>query len=118
MTARSGAFVCAVMALAFAACGGSAPENTCPSDLPATCPDASLRYSDVEPLFATYCVRCHSAGGQAQSRPLATYEDVFAQRSAALNQLYSCKMPLPGEPAPTGPDRARLLGWFVCGAPK
>ncbi len=95
-----------------AACGG----GSCPNDLPAACPTPSPSWSaDVQPIVASRCTRCHTQGGAAGTVPLVTYDDVHVRRSAVLNQVYSCRMPQDGL---LGADeRAKLLGWLVCGAP-
>jgi uncharacterized membrane protein len=63
------------------------------------------------------CRACHAPGGQEASIPFTTYEQIFARRSAILNQVYACKMPPEGAPAPSADERAQLLAWLVCGAP-
>jgi len=101
--------------LLLAGCGGSLD---CPNDLPATCPTPAPSYvNDVAPLISAHCLKCHAPGGQEASKDFTNYPNVFSQRSAILNQFYSCRMPPEGEPRPTAQERALLLGWLVCGAP-
>lgn len=90
----------------------------CPNDLPAICPaQAPKAWSEVESIFVERCASCHAAGGAAATKPLVTYDDVYARRSSALNQIYACKMPPEGAPRLTADERAALLAWFVCGSP-
>lgn len=104
--------------LLIAACGGAEDPGSCPNDLPASCPaDAATYASGVAPIIAARCMPCHSPGGEAEERPLNDYADVYARRSAVLNQVHACKMPPAGAVAPTADERAALLGWLVCGAP-
>ena len=98
----------------------SAPA-TCPRDLPASCPptDAGVpSYAgDIAPLMQKYCVPCHMAGGLASDRLLGDYPDLFSQRAAVLDQVYSCFMPPPDAGQPTESERVALLQWLVCHAP-
>ena len=107
------ALVCAVV---LAGCGSSGPP--CANDLPATCPSPQPSYAtDVAPIIQAHCLKCHAPGGQEASKDFTTYQHVFDQRLAILNQFYSCRMPPDGEPRPTSQERALLLGWLVCGSP-
>jgi uncharacterized membrane protein len=101
------------------ACGGPRTNESCPNDLPPSCPSAAPSYqAAVSPIINLRCVTCHSPGGQEASRPLQTYSQVYSERSAVLNQVYACNMP-PGSAAqPTAQEREALLGWLVCGAPQ
>jgi hypothetical protein len=98
--------------------GGDAARS-CPSDLPASCPGIKPSYHrDVVPILSAACIHCHSPtgiGGYSET----TYADVYQQRSAILDQVYSCLMP----PASrygglTIGQRETLLAWLVCGAPE
>jgi hypothetical protein len=97
--------------------GADAAEQACAKDLPKSCPSVVPSYrSDIIPLLSSSCIGCHSPtgiGGYSET----TYEDVFQQRSAILDQVYDCLMP----PANSGPlttqQRETLLAWLVCGAP-
>jgi predicted CXXCH cytochrome family protein len=106
------------------ACGDWSPATVdatalCPNDLPSACPSAVPSFSrDIQPLMQGQCGTCHSASGSAPDRRFLTYADAFSQRTAFLNQLYSCRMPPPG--AVEGfsvPRRELVLTWLVCNAP-
>jgi uncharacterized membrane protein len=115
MTSWSRAAEVALVALLCAACGG--PDVSCPNDSLA-CPSPAPSYStSVSAIFQNRCLSCHSPGGQAASKPFTTYQEVYSNRSAILNQVYACRMPLAGAPQPTLQERTQLLGWLVCGAP-
>jgi mono/diheme cytochrome c family protein len=114
----------AALVLIAAGCGDG---GACPNDLPAECPSDAPGYAaTIAPIVKTRCLGCHAPGGQAADKPLGTWDDVHARRSAVLNQVYSCSMP-PTEGGPLGmpstgsgltdAERAALLGWLVCGAP-
>jgi hypothetical protein len=104
------------LALSLVACT-PLPAN-CPNDLPMSCPSPTPSYAnDVAPIISRRCLQCHSAGGQEAVRPLDSYAGVTAQ-SDLLDMVYSCRMPPPGEPAPTTAERTTLLGWLVCGEPR
>jgi hypothetical protein len=109
----------AALGAALLACGGPRTNESCPNDLPPSCPSAVPSYqTTVAPIINLRCVTCHSPGGQEASRPLQTYTQVYSERSAVLNQVYACNMP-PGTAAkPTEPEREALLTWLVCGAPQ
>jgi|ERR1700687_4004778 len=99
-----------------AACSPSG--SSCPNDLPTSCPSPAPSYqSAIAALILERCQTCHSPGGQEASVPLVTYQDVFAERSPMLNQVYACNMPPSGAPQLSFQERNQLLTWFVCGAP-
>ncbi len=90
----------------------------CPNDLPQSCPAPAPSWSGVvAPIVANQCALCHQPGGTASSKPLTSYQEVYARRVTVLTEVYGCQMP----PAPDSPlddaERASLLGWLVCGAP-
>jgi hypothetical protein len=101
-----------------AACGADL-GGSCPNDLPAACPTPAPSYAtSVSFILGQACAAgCHEPGGAAADRPLVTYAEVYAQRSAVLNQAYSCTMPPAGSPQLTSAQRAQLFGWLVCHAP-
>jgi len=105
-----------VVTLMTFACGSAAQ---CLHDLPASCPSPVPSYSSSvsEIINQTCVVGCHTAGGTAPDRPLNTYEDVYSEQSAVLNQAYECFMPPAGSPPLTAEQRTQLFGWLVCGAP-
>ncbi len=104
------------VALTALACGSPAQ---CLHDLPASCPSPVPSYSGSvsEIINQTCVVGCHTADGTAPDRVLNTYEDVYSERSAVLNQAYECFMPPAGSPPLTATQRDQLFGWLVCGAP-
>jgi hypothetical protein len=102
-----------------AACPLPPLSADCPNDLPASCVTPAPSYQTaVAPIFNSYCLTCHSSGGQESSFPLETYEDIYSNRSEVLDQIYACRMPLSGQPQPTPSERVILLQWLVCGAPQ
>ncbi len=83
-----------------------------------SCPTPIPSYSsEVSTIFLAHCVMCHQASGVESSMPLDTYATVFAQRSAVLDQVYTCKMPQPPQPSLSDSERESLLAWLVCNAP-
>ena len=107
------------------ACGGWSPATNlgetavCPNDLPPACPSTVPSFNrDIQSLMQGQCGTCHSPSGTAPDRRFLTYADAFSQRSAFLNQVFSCNMPPLG--AVEGfsvPNRELVLTWLVCGAP-
>jgi mono/diheme cytochrome c family protein len=114
-------FVLVLSALAAACSSSSSPADdagSCPNDLPTSCPSPPPSYKDeVSNTMDLHCTTCHGPGGTAAEKPLLTYDDLFRQRSAVLNQTYGCAMPPAGERPLTPVQRANLLAWLVCGAP-
>ncbi len=108
-----------LLGLALTACSShSAASATCPQDLPTACPSNVPSYqSDVAPIFASRCVVCHSPDGSDTQRTYVNYAAIYANRGAILDQVYACNMPPSGDPAPTAPERTKLLTWLICGAP-
>ncbi len=98
---------------------GCAGAGDCANDLPARCPVVAPSYaSSVSGIVAQACGQgCHQPGGVAANRRLDTYADLYRQRSAVLNQAYSCTMPPVGSPQLSAEERRELFGWLVCGAP-
>jgi uncharacterized membrane protein len=107
-----------VTTLVTAGCASST-STECLKDLPASCPTPVPSYSaTVSGIIGQSCVSgCHTTGGVAQDRLLDTYQEVYSQRSAVLNQAYECFMPPAGSPPLTPEQRTALFGWLVCGAP-
>lgn len=99
-------------------CGTGPSTGSCPNDLPASCGTAPSYQATVAPILNAHCLTCHSPGGQQSSLPLQTYSEVYSNRSAVLNQVYSCNMPLAPNPRPSEEERQALLMWLVCGAPQ
>lgn len=113
--ARAQMAVVAFAAVLCAACGGSS-DVSCPNDA-VVCPSPAPSYSTtVSTIIQNRCLSCHGPGGQWASKPFNTYDLVFANRSAILNQVYACRMPPAGATPPTPNERAQLIGWLACGA--
>jgi len=77
--------------------------------------DVAYRYHPYdEPVLGREAVVASWLGddtpGASSRDPLGTYDDLFARRSAVLDQVYSCKMPLAGAEPLTASERADLLG--------
>jgi len=112
----------ALVVLTAYACSPTLPDvdaSTCPADLPQSCPSNVPSYkTDIAPIIATKCNGCHSDGGIGTGNfDYSTYANVYAARSAMLDQIYACAMP-PGDAATlTDAERVFLLDWFVCHAP-
>lgn len=109
----------AIAACAACTAPASTSEPSCPSDLP-SCPSAPPSYStQVAPIIEHRCLTCHGTNGIAAAKhDFTTYDVVYSQRSAILNQVYSCSMP-PGHAEPlAAQERAELLEWLVCHAPR
>lgn len=113
----------AALAVAARAAAGCSPDSadgpSCPQDLPQSCPNPPPSFkNEVEPIIEHRCWACHTDGGVAAAvRDFSTYDRIYAQRGAMLDQIYACRMPLPDAGQPTPEERAKLLGWFVCKAP-
>jgi uncharacterized membrane protein len=118
-SAFTAALVGLVALVMAAACSDPAPAPaSCPSDLPAACPADVPSYArDVAPILSARCLECHVAGGPGAKHDLSTYEHVYTQRSAVLNQVYGCAMPPAEGTALAASERATLLAWLVCHAP-
>jgi uncharacterized membrane protein len=113
--ARAQMAVVAFAAVLCAACGGS--DLSCPND-PVVCPSPAPSYSTtVSTIIQNRCLSCHGPGGQWASKPFTTYQEVYTNRSAILNQVYACRMPPAGATQPTPNERAQIIGWLACGAP-
>jgi uncharacterized membrane protein len=101
------------------ACPNPSSVADCPNDLPMSCIMPAPSYqTTVSPIFNVYCTTCHSPGGQQASLPLETYDQIYSIRGEVLDQVYSCHMPLSGQPQPTEAERLLVLHWLVCGAPQ
>jgi len=119
MTVRAALFFVAILCACSHASSSTADDaGACPNDLPASCPTPTPSYAgDVSGIFDSHCNTCHGPGGSAAEKPLLTYDDVFRQRGAVLDQVYHCLMP-PADQRPMTPQqRANLLAWLTCGAP-
>lgn len=116
---------CAGLAVlvALAGCDGGASED---SGLPVElgeCPDDSVLWEDVAPLFAESCAGCHSSELEGADRqgaaelvnydtPEAAYQNDFLTWST----IWSGQMP------PAGPlddaDALLIWEWLSCGGPQ
>jgi hypothetical protein len=104
-----------LLSLVSTACPQSSPPS-CPSSS-ASCPTPAPSYdTDVGPLIARYCSRCHSPDGGDPRVLLQGYDDVTSrsQMGNVLSQISMCRMPLEGEPQPTAAERDLILSWFAC----
>jgi hypothetical protein len=102
-----------------AACGnGGNDASSCPA-LSAACPTPPPSWkTDVQPIITTYCVSCHSPGGQAPSQfDYTTFAGVHQNSTEILTQVIQCLMPQPGASPMPAADRQTLVGWAACGAP-
>lgn len=105
--------VCGLIGLA--GCPQS-PAVDCPTITP-SCPSTPPSFqTDVGPLFARYCSRCHSPDGGDPGKLLRSYDEVSltSQRRDLLFQISSCRMPKEGEPRPTEDQRGLMLSWLAC----
>jgi uncharacterized membrane protein len=113
---KSFAMVAIGAGLLLTGCGGS--SGSCPNDLPAACPLQAPSFSaEVSGVISNRCLPCHAPGGQEAVTPLTNYDEIFNQRTAVLDQVYHCIMPLQGSAGLTAEERATLLAWLVCGSP-
>jgi hypothetical protein len=117
--------------IVLAACSSSSSSSgpataPCPTNLTTdTCPTPPPSWkTDVQPLFEAYCLQCHGNGGMAFAQvPLATYQDVFDNRTRSWQQVYQCLMPnmdasLPALAFPTADQRQTMITWLdPCNAP-
>jgi hypothetical protein len=106
--------------LVAAGCSSPMTGGTCDAPVGATCPDPAPSYAtEIAPILQTYCVRCHSPGGQEFNKPLTSWTEVNSRYGAVLQQVFFfCEMPPSAEPQLTDPaSRAALLGWLECMAP-
>jgi uncharacterized membrane protein len=96
----------------------STPTANCPTDLPAACPaDIPSFKTTVAPIVASHCTLCHSVDGSQSGHSFATYDLVYASRSAVLDQIYACNMPPAGAAQLALAERVTVLTWLVCGSP-
>jgi hypothetical protein len=104
--------------------GGGVPG--CPDiQFPDQCPTPPPSWKkDVQPLVVEYCDSCHGNGGPAALQvPLATYQDVFDNRTRSWEQVYKCAMPntdasLAADAFPTADQRQTMVTWLdICNAP-
>jgi hypothetical protein len=120
-----------VAALAAAGAIGAVAACSNTPDAAGTCPVLSTKcpanvpswQNDIQPLIATYCLRCHSEGGIAPPQfDYTSYQGVFDNRSVMSNDIYQCKMPLrdasPPTAMPSDQERQTFISWFACGAPQ
>ena len=113
-------FALTLLVACAAGCSGPAVSANCEIPQAPTCPDPAPSYaSEINPIFQTYCVRCHGPGGVESNKPLTSWAEVNSRYGSVLQQVfYFCAMPPPGEPQLTDPAaRAALLGWLECMAP-
>lgn len=101
--------------------GGTGSGTTSSSSGSTTGSCSSFTWADVQPIFASYCTSCHSAGGSASA-----YVDLTSQSAATADaaNIYGYVnaglMPKPGSPQLPVSDKSTVLAWAgnpsgVCG---
>lgn len=89
-------------------------------------PASRLTYADVQPLFATHCIGCHSAhptNTAFTAPPLGVQLDSYAHASAVTERIKKVAvdadvMPLGNMTGMTKADREKLGQWIAEGAPQ
>jgi hypothetical protein len=105
----------------------SAPDTSDLMEDLIACPDTSLAYADIEPVFDEHCTRCHhsalSGGDRNGAPPGRDWDQPQALRDAGVDlvwrRVFDGEMPL-GGPAliEANADHARALhAYLSCGAP-
>jgi mono/diheme cytochrome c family protein len=84
------------------------------------CDTVAVKYSaKVKSLVQTHCISCHSPGGQQESQPFTTYNDlsIYAENGTLTDRINNATSPMP----PTGLldecDRAMIDAWIKAGYP-
>jgi mono/diheme cytochrome c family protein len=114
--------------LLLAACSGSGSDSKSGDSAPASAdPDAPTWYGDVEPIVASRCVGCHTAG-EIGGFPLSDYEAVKAIREAVAASVVTRRMPpwkadpgcndYLGDPSLTDEEIDTIVAWSEAGGPE
>jgi hypothetical protein len=119
--------------VASSACGGGvdaaprvAAAGPTEPDGPAATPDAvrcdpplPTFSTDVRPILARRCARCHTGdGAAAEDHDWSRLEILRAQRRSLVDDVAARTMPPAGQPALSETEAQTLLLWGVCGAPE
>jgi hypothetical protein len=126
-------FACSIVALACSSSGTEvnlpvqppppSPDagsgSSCPDDRPTSCPNPAPSYAgEVSGIVSGYCAYCHGPNEIAVTAgQFTTYDQIYKDRQAILDQLVLCRMPADGGLPLPEEKRTALLGWLVCGAP-
>jgi hypothetical protein len=110
--------------LCLVGCGGSGGDPTkgasiepCQVSPPTSCPQPSLHYTDVKPIFDSRCSSCHS--GNTEQWPLTDYGHVASWFDIIPPQILNCEMPPLDAGVPiTNAERTKILTWLHCGFPQ
>ena len=91
---------------------------------PGACPEEStVLWVDVEPLFAEYCLGCHSSqlSGEARREAPEAYDYDTAAESRAHPNWTWAEIQL-GHMPPSAPlldqDQQQIREWLACGGPE
>jgi uncharacterized membrane protein len=87
--------------------------------LPAGCTSTIFFNTDIKPMFNTYCVSCHYAGGIGPG-DYTLYADikVNVENGKIHNRVFNLKdMPQAGSPQLSQDDLSKLKCWIDQGAP-
>jgi mono/diheme cytochrome c family protein len=80
-------------------------------------------------FFASYCVSCHTPGGQAQQQDFAQYDQVMANAAhircgVAVTKQSGCgavpaskQFPIGSGPKPSDAERSAIVAWIDAGMP-
>ena len=94
------------------------PAPACPELMPATCTDGTLTYAEVAPIVEQRCGSCHNDQPGAPW-PLNTWQTLTGWNTAVQDDLVNCTMPpADGGTGMTNEERAQLVHWLNCGAPR
>ncbi|MDB4976608.1 MAG: hypothetical protein JWN48_4949 [Myxococcaceae bacterium] len=91
----------------------------CGTVAPSSCPTPPVRYADVEPIFRTHCVVCHSPLWTGPW-PLDAYQHVSDWQADIRADMLDCSMPLRDGGVPitiTLEERQQILAFLRCGLP-
>jgi len=84
-------------------------------------PCDSMSYSThIDPIIATYCIDCHTAGGTGTG-DFTSYSDlkIAADNGSLKRTVFTLKsMPPAGSPELTDEQRANIKCWVEQGAPQ
>jgi len=92
----------------------------CDAERVTQCPDDTLTYADVQPIFEKTCssAACHS-GFVGGPWPLDSYSHIADWQDVVRDELLTCAMPPPDSGIGLAHDERQLiLAWIRCGYPE
>lgn len=83
------------------------------------CDTVAISYSqDIAPIIQANCIRCHAPGGEQESSPFTTYNELKQYTDGAIvERVNGIGGIMPPDGAISACDKLKIASWVNAGAP-